>query len=207
MWVAVGTVVGGGVATFLAVLGGAAVAARHFRREREQRSAVAILAALAGYRQGTNFMTAESFPSDERTEMLRKLFEAAGREMKDAAEGVRREEGLAPTPLVAAVEELRRIAWTLEGDMYRVALPGYPTLDTPPGNAATALERRVDAIDTAVRAWLAADVHWWRRAELTIPAWDNEGRAAVDQYLAEVKANIYYLRDPDDDEEVTTRTH
>ncbi len=85
VWVAVGTVVGGGIATFLAVLGGAAVAASHYRREREQRSAVAVLVAIAGFRQGTNFLSGGLFTADERTSEVHQRYDRVVEEMRQAS--------------------------------------------------------------------------------------------------------------------------
>lgn len=193
LWLTIATIIGTGVATFIAFMGGAAIVARQYRREREHRSALAILSALAQLDHFVPFLTANIWLEDDRPrdDAFAAMLERVGRDMRLALESIPREQGLGPDTLIDATQELHPVAAGLRDTAERLGI-GYPDPEVRPADASMALSRRVRQIDEAVRNWLKTDVASWRRSLLRIPPWEPNELERVKRFMEALEAT--YVR-------------
>lgn len=200
LWLTIATILGTGAATFVAFIGGAAIVARQYRREREHHSALAVLAALTKLDQFGPFMTV-NFELDggrPRNPLFAATLGRVGREVRDALPAIASEHGPAPDALMAAVRELWPVAVGLRDIAERLSDVDYPDPQVRPADAALGLARRVQQIDDGVRTWLKSDVGWWRRTPLRLPPADPKDSKWIADFMTALEAT-YYRGEPTPD--------
>jgi hypothetical protein len=193
LWLTIATIIGTGAATFVAFIGGAAVVARQYRREREHQSALRVLAALTRLDQFVPFMTAnfELEAGRPRSPEFAATLDRVGRDMRDALPAITSELGLAPDELMGAVRDLWPVAAGLRDTAERLSDVDYPDPEVRPADAALGLSRRIQQIDDGVRTWLKSDIGWWRREPLRLPPAGPKDAKWIADFMTAREATYY----------------